>query len=497
MGSIIAISAQDPSGIGKLGYDNATLVAWNEGISDRLIPTKDFSSTIKLANESDATTFLLPFLTKIYSYFEALKSNDKSNINFAYGGLNFAYRDFLANLNKYDERNNFKTIIPTELSITLDGIGGMVIGNLFTINQEVIPKGYKGTKERKLAYIVTKLSHDIQNNDWTTTLSAYPIIFENAPAQNITKKWKNQKYPGTSGFSLSIGGKSFAFINSNNTLSASETVKKVYIPARNIAVPNISEGLKILITGHVTIEFFRPGTIAYDLNNPGNFRGQVGNIKPVALNQRVQASTGKGFAKYATLQDGILTQVAQVNRILAGRSTAGYTPEDTLFQYLSRYSTVTEGPAYTQNMIAFFRTYGIEITANTKLKEIVAITKLPNGKTVVDIEAGNTPGKPVTEADKKLAEVKIIAQEIKNATINQFGTNVVALTNAIRKIKDVNTFREVNKIINIQNTLNTELGLADASTAEILKNYLSTIGVNLQYEGSYNVTANSIKITYR
>ena len=40
MGSIIAISAQDPGGIGTLGYDNATLVAWNQGISDRLIPKK-------------------------------------------------------------------------------------------------------------------------------------------------------------------------------------------------------------------------------------------------------------------------------------------------------------------------------------------------------------------------------------------------------------------------------------------------------------------------
>ena len=80
MGSIIAISAQDPEGIGKLGYDNATLVAWNEGISDRLIPKKNFNSTIELKkdpNKPDSpATFLLPFLTKIYNYFQYILNGD-------------------------------------------------------------------------------------------------------------------------------------------------------------------------------------------------------------------------------------------------------------------------------------------------------------------------------------------------------------------------------------------------------------------------------------
>jgi len=494
MGSIIAISAQDPSGIGKLGYDNATLVAWNDGVRDRLIPKKTFNSKILISGEINLNAFILPFLTKIYDYFEAIKGEDKNNVNFLFGGLDFAYRDFLANVNKFDPRNNFKTIIPTTLDITLDGIGGMVIGNLFTINQDIIPKGYRSAPGRKLAYIVTKLGHNISNNDWTTELSAYPIIFEQATGADIASEWDNQQYLGDS-TEITIDGISIARVPTNNTLSATDTVKKVYIPARNIAIPNRSEGLKILLTGHVTIEGFKDGTIAFDLNNPGNFRGQVGNIKPVALNQRVQASTGKGFARFATLQDGILTQAAQVDRILAGKSTAGYTPEDTLLQYLSRYSTVEEGPAYTQNMIAFFRTYGVEITADTKLKDIVAITKLPNGKTVVDIEAGNTPGKPVTEADKKATEVKIIAQRIKNAASGP-GTNESKLISSIKQIKNVNTFREVNKIVNIQDILNDELGLGDTNNAQTLKNYLNTIGVNLQFEtGAFGVT--SVKITYK
>jgi hypothetical protein len=221
MGSIIAISAQDPEGVGRLGYDNATLIAWNEGISDRLIPKKDFNSDMRIAKAGEAAntspvTFLLPFLTKIYDYFKAINGKgNKDDINYAYGGLDFSYRDFLSNLDRFDERNMFKTIIPTELTITLDGIGGVIIGNLFKINQDIVPKGYKSVKDRQLAYIVTKLGHNISDNDWTTEFSAYPVVFEKATGKDIQKQWDGQEYPGSS-LTVRAGG--------NKILSLDKTI---------------------------------------------------------------------------------------------------------------------------------------------------------------------------------------------------------------------------------------------------------------------------------
>jgi len=198
MGSIIAISAQDPGGIGTLGYDNATLVAWNEGIVDRLIPKRLTNSADLLSKENEVTTFILPFLTQMWEYFKSINGEDtKDDVNLAYGGLNFAFRDFLSYLDKYDERNKFKTIIPTELNIILDGIGGIIIGNIFKINQDVVPRGYRNVPGRDLAYIVTKLSHNIVDNDWTTKLSAYPIIFEQSNGKNIAKDWRNNQYPNS------------------------------------------------------------------------------------------------------------------------------------------------------------------------------------------------------------------------------------------------------------------------------------------------------------
>jgi hypothetical protein len=196
MGSIIAISAQDPEGIGTLGYDNATLVAWNDGIADRLIPKRLTTRNDSLSEQNQIATYVLPFLTQVWNYFKSINGEEtKDDINLAYGGLTFAFRDFLSYVDKFDKRNKFKTIIPTELSIVLDGIGGIIIGNLFKINQDIVPKGYRNIPGRNLAYIVTRLSHNISDNDWTTRLNAYPIIFEQADGKNITKDWKNNQYP--------------------------------------------------------------------------------------------------------------------------------------------------------------------------------------------------------------------------------------------------------------------------------------------------------------
>jgi hypothetical protein len=151
----------------------------------------------------------------MYKYFNVISGTSSGDdVNLVYGGLNFAFRDFLAHLDRTNGGNNaYKTIIPTELNVTLDGIGGIIIGNLFKINEDIVPNGYKGVLGRKLAYIVTGLGHSISNNDWTTDLKAYPIVFEQSRGTEIYKQWKNQQYPGTV---VTAGGQSFVLTNEAN-----------------------------------------------------------------------------------------------------------------------------------------------------------------------------------------------------------------------------------------------------------------------------------------
>lgn len=69
-----------------------------------------------------------------------------------------------------DFANGAKEIIPFPLdfSVTLDGINGIVFGNVITCNY--MPSVYS-SKNTKLAFTVTKVNHSISNGDWTTTLN--------------------------------------------------------------------------------------------------------------------------------------------------------------------------------------------------------------------------------------------------------------------------------------------------------------------------------------
>ena len=57
------------------------------------------------------------------------------------------------------------------------------------------------------------------------------------------------------------------------------------------------------------------------------------------------------------------------------------------------------------------------------------------------------------------------------------GTNEQGLIDAINSIKDKNTFAEVNRIVNVQNILNEELGSEDRATTNTIKAKLATLGI--------------------
>jgi len=76
---------------------------------------------------------------------------------------------------------DYKAIIPFELEITLDGIAGFNIGEVYTIDEKVLPEVYTGTnnKDRKVGFILTAVQQNLQNNDWTTTLAGQMCLLDN------------------------------------------------------------------------------------------------------------------------------------------------------------------------------------------------------------------------------------------------------------------------------------------------------------------------------
>jgi hypothetical protein len=180
--SMIAISAQ--SDAGKLGLNNSTLVSYNKDTTDRMIAKKDtplvdgindttlinnFVSSLSLI----ANRFLKPFYSgrlvegKIENIFNASEAGMYSN----------SLRDIITFFSSISQTDNKDTsFLPTQISLTLDGIAGWVIGNLFKVDNTFIPQYYK-RKDLKSGYIITKIGHQVENNSWTTTIKGYPFNF--------------------------------------------------------------------------------------------------------------------------------------------------------------------------------------------------------------------------------------------------------------------------------------------------------------------------------
>jgi hypothetical protein len=68
----------------------------------------------------------------------------------------------------------------------MDGIGGIIIGNIFRIPEDILPRGYKGGDVgSKLGYVVTGIGHALKDSDWVTQLDAQTIILDEPTGEYI------------------------------------------------------------------------------------------------------------------------------------------------------------------------------------------------------------------------------------------------------------------------------------------------------------------------
>jgi hypothetical protein len=193
--TIIAVGSQVKGS--ALGTGADTMVDFNKNISDRIIPAKidPNVSDNETQSEQEQLTNLKESLRTIYSFlgdtvnfynFTSIANFDANNASTYKNAL----RDLIAyfkSIGKSDSKN--RAIIPTKLSVELDGIGGLIIGHIFKIPKELLPKGYQGgALGSKQGYIITGLSHKVANSDWTTEIGAQTIILDNPTGTDVNYK---------------------------------------------------------------------------------------------------------------------------------------------------------------------------------------------------------------------------------------------------------------------------------------------------------------------
>jgi len=187
--AMIAISAQGDAG--KLGMDNDTLVAFNKGITDRMLPHKNTPSVI---NENDDINNLVSSLSGLTNqFFSPYMETHWANTGTYSANSSTSYKDYLRDIivfftnainpatkEKYNTDNKQSMLLPTQISFTMDGVAGLVIGNLFTVDKTFVPKSYR-EEGKEVGYTIIKVGHQIQNNDWTTNIEGIQYVPDKDP----------------------------------------------------------------------------------------------------------------------------------------------------------------------------------------------------------------------------------------------------------------------------------------------------------------------------
>jgi len=200
--TMIAIAAQNRNNIGDI-Y-SSTQTYFNQGLTDRLLSTKvvdDNTPKIDLINNDAELTYYVNLWKSISNIAYYLKEKcigipDVNNGNVASikaptdADINNA-KSILKTIHYQINGGDvdYKALIPFELEIILDGISGLVVGQIFTIDKSILPKDYT---LKNLGFIITGINHSLQNNDWTTTIKTQVCLLDQDELSNLSLS-KSQK----------------------------------------------------------------------------------------------------------------------------------------------------------------------------------------------------------------------------------------------------------------------------------------------------------------
>jgi hypothetical protein len=159
------------------GTEATAFSKWNVGLRDRfkeeLVPGVE--SSVPQANKQNeaAENYETEFLANGYVTrygLTSLTGNFKLNQDAIERNLSIVTEFYKYIISKKSETQTSSGgivgFIPFKLNLTLDGISGIKIYNKLEVNTEFLPKVYGETVD----LIVTGVSHNLSNNDWTTQI---------------------------------------------------------------------------------------------------------------------------------------------------------------------------------------------------------------------------------------------------------------------------------------------------------------------------------------
>ena len=203
LSSTIAIQSQNSRSIRDI--DGVTFAAFNKAIKNRVF-SLDASSEIdktqaRLRGEqsrliSRQQQLEIQLRTYQQSFFKNIKYADTEKSTIGEGNITGILKEYQKNASymsiSLTGTNSFNSVIPLEFSATLDGISGMVIGNIFKVQEDRLPLAYKNSN---VGFILFNEEQSITaGGDWTTDISGKMTIL---PEEKIAIKGITIEIPPT------------------------------------------------------------------------------------------------------------------------------------------------------------------------------------------------------------------------------------------------------------------------------------------------------------
>ena len=172
--TMIAIAAQDRENVSSV--QTSTMVAYNKNISNRLYSRVTNKVSPDPAEEKKSILENMYILiTYVRTYVVTGVSPVDSDITVS--ALNTMLNQLIV---KGEKGTDYKGIIPLSFEVTMDGISGFTIGEIFRINTNVLPAMYS---DKKVGFIVTGIEQQLSRSDWKTTLKTQFCLLDQSSLQ--------------------------------------------------------------------------------------------------------------------------------------------------------------------------------------------------------------------------------------------------------------------------------------------------------------------------
>ena len=320
--TMISIGAQAD---GNSSAGNATAFSiYNKGLIDRVTPEKAVLTTTSQSAEEETDPFKKIWTEEFTELFQACWGDPEIDRGYFYdsgfgkdftnetvGPLESAVAEW-AQLctGKLTQKKQYPApfFLPFNLSLTMDGLGGMKIYNSFKIDDKILPPTYNSDA---IQLIIKSLSHEISETDWTTKVETFakPIFGITAPKTgnfNFFKSKNNNNYKGGGG-----GSSSDDYPVENYTLTSKypignifvkEETKKTFIMLHHTA--GHSKGPKSTVTGwskRAYSYFLEKGRIGNRIATHYVI-DQKGNAEHVFPEKYWSGNVGRGFPGWMNKQ---------------------------------------------------------------------------------------------------------------------------------------------------------------------------------------------------